>query len=40
MKPTGANPYDISQQIVETKSVGTVYDDTSRLLDKYGETLK
>jgi hypothetical protein len=40
MKPAGVEPSGNSQQTVETKSVRAVYDDTSGLLDKEGETLK
>jgi hypothetical protein len=40
MKATRAEPSSIYQQIVEIKSVETIYDDTTRLLDKDGEALK
>jgi hypothetical protein len=40
MKPIGVEPSGSSQQTIETESVRTVYDDTSGLLDKDGETLK
>jgi hypothetical protein len=40
MKPAGVEPSGSSQHKVETKSGGVVYDDTLRLLEKEGETLK
>jgi hypothetical protein len=40
MKPAGVEPSGISQQTIDMKIVQEVYDDTSGLLDKEGETLK
>jgi hypothetical protein len=39
-KAIGAKPSSSSQQTVETEIVETVYDNTSGLLEKDGETLK
>jgi hypothetical protein len=40
MKAIGVEPSSTSQQTIEVEIVGTIYDDTSRLLEKDGETLK
>jgi len=39
-KATGAKPSSSAQQTVKAKIVRAIYDDTSRLLEKNGETLK
>jgi hypothetical protein len=39
-KEIGVEPSSSSQQTVEVEIVGTIYDDTSGLLEKDGETLK
>jgi hypothetical protein len=40
VKETWDDPSSSSQQTTETKIVKTIYDDTLRLLEKDGETLK